>query len=79
MASYGQRDPLIMYKSQAVDLFRTLLSDIRMRVITNMFTTRPQRSQVANVERPAAAQAAESDAGEEAKKASSGKKRRKRH
>jgi preprotein translocase subunit SecA len=53
MESYGQRNPLLAYKSQATDLFRTLLSDIRMRVISNMFSARPVRGQAASVERPA--------------------------
>ena len=53
MESYGQRNPLLAYKNQAIDLFRTLLSDIRMRVISNMFSARPVRGQAAAVERPA--------------------------
>ena len=79
MESYGQRNPLLVYKSQAFDLFQTLLSDIRMRVITNMFTTRPRREQVASVERQTTIPAAQPASGNNEKKSSSGRRRHKRH
>ena len=50
MEAYAQRDPLVMYKSRATDLFRNLLADIRMGAISRMFTYRPRRGTEAAVE-----------------------------
>lgn len=41
LEAYGQRDPLVQYKSRAFELFQNLLSDMRLGVITRMFTYRP--------------------------------------
>jgi preprotein translocase subunit SecA len=80
MESYGQRNPLLAYKSQATDLFRQLLSDIRMRVISSMFTTRPHREQVASVERqvPGPAEEPPADDADAPQTKSSGRRRHKR-
>ncbi len=43
MEAYAQRDPLVQYKSQASELFRELLADIRSEVIGRMFTMQPRR------------------------------------
>ncbi|MBN2047087.1 MAG: hypothetical protein JW750_04510 [Anaerolineaceae bacterium] len=58
MESYAQRDPLVTYKNKASELYRELLSDIRMGVISRMFTVRPRREAAATVERSPRAQAA---------------------
>jgi preprotein translocase subunit SecA len=42
MESYGQRDPLVQYKSQATDMFKSLLADIRMGIIGRLFTYQPR-------------------------------------
>jgi preprotein translocase subunit SecA len=42
LEAYAQRDPLVQYKSRASELFQTLLSNMRMGVITRMFTYRPR-------------------------------------
>jgi preprotein translocase subunit SecA len=42
LEAYGQRDPLVQYKSKAYDLFKNLLSNMRLGVITRMFTYRPR-------------------------------------
>ncbi|MCZ7553990.1 MAG: hypothetical protein M5U05_15650 [Anaerolineales bacterium] len=42
LEAYAQRDPLVQYKGQASELFRTLQSSIRMGVISRMFTYRPR-------------------------------------
>jgi hypothetical protein len=42
LEAYGQRDPLVQYKSKAFELFQTLLSNMRLGVITRMFTYRPR-------------------------------------
>ena len=45
LEAYGQRDPLVQYKSRAVDMFRGLLASIRAGVVSRMFrlqVTTPQ-------------------------------------
>ncbi|PWB51112.1 MAG: hypothetical protein C3F13_14725 [Anaerolineales bacterium] len=42
LEAYGQRDPLVQYKSKAFELFQNLLKDMRSGVITRMFTFRPR-------------------------------------
>ena len=51
MEAYAQRDPLVQYKSQATELFRELLADIRSAVIGRMFTMQPRRGTETNTER----------------------------
>ncbi len=53
LEAYAQRDPLVQYKSRATDMFQTLLADVRVAVISRMFTYRPRQAVPA-----AAAQAA---------------------
>ncbi len=50
MEAYAQRDPLVQYKSQASELFRELLADIRSEVIGRMFTMQPRRGTETNTE-----------------------------
>jgi preprotein translocase subunit SecA len=45
MEAYAQRDPLVQYKGRASELFSELLAEIRMGVISRMFTYRPRISQ----------------------------------
>jgi preprotein translocase subunit SecA len=42
LEAYGQRDPLVQYKSKAFELFQNLLKDMRSGVISRMFTYRPR-------------------------------------
>jgi preprotein translocase subunit SecA len=42
LEAYGQRDPLVEYKSKASVLFQNLLKDMRSGVILRMFTFRPR-------------------------------------
>ena len=37
LEAYGQRDPLVQYKSRAVDMFRGLLASIRAGVVSRMY------------------------------------------
>jgi len=37
LEAYGQRDPLVQYKSRAFDLFQTLLLNIRSGVVSSLF------------------------------------------
>ena len=40
LEAYAQRDPLVQYKSRASELFQNLLSEMRLGVISRMFTFR---------------------------------------
>ncbi len=42
MERYGQRDPLVQYKSKATDMFKELLKNIRLGVVSKAFTFRPR-------------------------------------
>jgi preprotein translocase subunit SecA len=41
LEAYAQRDPLVQYKSKASELFQTLLGNMRLGVVSRMFTYRP--------------------------------------
>ncbi|MEZ0395074.1 MAG: hypothetical protein ABWK53_01380 [Anaerolineales bacterium] len=62
LEAYAQRDPLVQYKSQASQMFQTLLADIRAAVVSRIFHYQPRRAVVqtaeAEVEPTAAALAA---------------------
>jgi len=51
MEAYAQRDPLVQYKSQASELFRNLLIDIRSALVNRMFTYRPSQRVNATIDR----------------------------
>jgi preprotein translocase subunit SecA len=85
LEAYAQRDPLVQYKSQASTMFTSLLSDIRMGVVSRLFTFRPQRETSAGDERnpsgeaesqPVVTAIPDPDTGQAAGKK---KKKRKRH
>jgi preprotein translocase subunit SecA len=42
LEAYAQRDPLVQYKGRASELFQQLLADIRMGVVSRLFTFRPR-------------------------------------
>jgi preprotein translocase subunit SecA len=44
LEAFAQRDPLVQYKSQAAEMFKNLLSDIRSGVIGRMFRFQPRRA-----------------------------------
>lgn len=44
LEAFAQRDPLVQYKGQAAEMFGTLLSDIRVGVISRMFRFQPRRA-----------------------------------
>ena len=48
LEAYAQRDPLVQYKGRASEMFQQLLADIRIGVISRLFTFRP-RAQQANI------------------------------
>ncbi|MGA9531340.1 MAG: hypothetical protein WBR18_01365 [Anaerolineales bacterium] len=79
LEAYGQRDPLVQYKSRAFDMFQDLLSSIRSAVVSRMFRTQPvAQSQTvsAPTARAASAQAAAQQASSATNKGN--KKRRRR-
>ncbi len=41
LEAYAQRDPLVQYKSRAFEMFQNLLHDMRLSMVTSMFTFRP--------------------------------------
>ncbi|MCE5206966.1 MAG: hypothetical protein LLG42_01490 [Chloroflexi bacterium] len=43
MEAYAQRDPLVQYKLKASEMFQELLGEIRMGVITRLFTYQPRK------------------------------------
>jgi len=42
LEAYAQRDPLVQYKGRASEMFQQLLADIRMGVISHLFSFRPR-------------------------------------
>ena len=44
LEAYGQRDPLVKYKSQASEMFQKLIADVRTGVVSRMFTFRPRET-----------------------------------
>ncbi|MDZ4158350.1 MAG: hypothetical protein U1B80_01045, partial [Anaerolineaceae bacterium] len=82
LEAYAQRDPLVQYKGKASEMFQQLLADIRMGVISRLFTYRLRREPVAAAGREpsAAEQPVAQQAGAPEQKTSGGrKKRRHRH
>lgn len=85
LEAYAQRDPLVQYKSRATDMFKTLLADIRMGVISRVFTYQPRREAVATVEQAERLEAGNGESGEapvqprQDGQEKKGKKKRRRH
>lgn len=77
MEAYGQRDPLVQYKSQASSMFAQLLSDIRAGVIDQMFRARLVSSEEMQKLQAQIKGAAAADQGGSRKRHK--KKKRKRH
>jgi preprotein translocase subunit SecA len=74
MEAYGQRDPLVVYKSEASSMFSELLSDIRAGVISQMFRARMMSQEDLKKIQESAKQSAS-----QSEKAPTKKKSRKRH
>jgi len=51
MEAYAQRDPLVQYKSKASEMFKSLLAEIRIGVISRIFTYQSRRSAATTVDR----------------------------
>ncbi len=51
LESYAQRDPLVQYKSHSTDMFRDLLANIRLGVMSQIFRLQPiQRTPASQIE-----------------------------
>ncbi len=50
LEAYGQRDPLVQYKSRASEMFSQLLEDVRGLVISRVFAARPRSVEIAPIE-----------------------------
>jgi preprotein translocase subunit SecA len=80
LEAYGQRDPLVQYKSQASELFKALLVDIRSALVNRMFTYRPSQGVNTTIEKdrtiePVANKVADDQETDKTKK----KRKRRRH
>jgi len=77
LEAYGQRDPLVQYKSRAFDMFSHLQADIRSAVVARLFRSpAPGRP---NVAAPARLPSGEAPASSLAPDQASTKRRRRRH
>ncbi len=77
LEAYAQRDPLVQYKNRAFEMFQNLLWDMRVSMVTRMFTFRPASISGAQVEVQKAA-VPEPQAPKQAPPSGIGKKKRRR-
>ena len=49
LEAYAQRDPLVQYKSRASEMYRELVANMRLGVVSRMFTYRPRSTAQATV------------------------------
>jgi preprotein translocase subunit SecA len=77
LEAYGQRDPLVQYKSRAFDMFQQLLAQIRTGLVTRLFRVMPS-SQAQPGTAPAARQVQPAERDSAAPKKSQRKRRRRR-
>jgi preprotein translocase subunit SecA len=71
LEAYGQRDPLVQYKSRAVDMFRGLLASIRAGVVSRMYRLQvgaPQPTRAVQPSRKPVAAAKTADQPQKSKK-----------
>ncbi len=80
LEAYGQRDPLVQYKSRAFDLFNVLLDSIRAGVVAHMFRLRttPSSSTAAKQAPSPRQPAADEDKPDSTAKKSGKRRKRKR-
>ncbi|MFP3854412.1 MAG: hypothetical protein ACLFWD_08990, partial [Anaerolineales bacterium] len=77
LEAYGQRDPLVQYKSRAFDMFQQLLAEIRGGVVHRLFRTQ-QVAQAQTVAAPTARAASAQAAAQQASSMGSKRRRRRR-
>ena len=73
MEGYAQRNPLVVYKTKAAEMFSELLNDIRQSVVERMFVSMPRMSMMTAVPHPEAS--AEAEKPQEAEKAAGPEKK----
>ncbi len=80
LEAYAQRDPLVQYKARAFEMFQNLLRDMRMSVVTRMFTFQPHdiSSVQSEVARPAPKEAQEEQPAQQKTTGKSKRRRRRR-
>lgn len=79
LEAFAQRDPLVQYKGRGSEMFKELLSDIRIGVISRIFRYQPRRPGQQNQEQRAAAVETAPQKAAPAQAEISQKKKRKRH
>ena len=82
LEAYGQRDPLVQYKTKASEMFQALVGDIRTMVVGRIFQYLPRISASAETETesaPALESAAQSSASRNIEDSKAGRKRHKKH
>jgi preprotein translocase subunit SecA len=42
LEAYAQRDPLVQYKTKGFEMFQRLMEDMRMGVVSRMYTFQPR-------------------------------------
>jgi preprotein translocase subunit SecA len=77
LEAYGQRDPLVQYKSRAFDMFQALLASIRSGVVSRLFRTQPV-AQAQAVAAPPASAARPQTASRPAQSSGNGSSKRRR-
>jgi preprotein translocase subunit SecA len=78
LEAYGQRDPLVQYKSQASEMFAQLLEDVRGLVIGRAFAARPRRVEITPLETAEVASAAVNETSVQIGEGASGSKKKRR-
>ena len=78
LEAYAQRDPLVQYKNRAFEMFQDLLRDMRLSVVSRMFTFRLRDPSSLQVEVEREIEAPEKSKTEETKGQSKKKRRRRR-
>ena len=79
LEAFAQRDPLVQYKSQATEMFKNLLSEIRVGVISRMFLFQPRRAAAPGNAEKAVQNLPTSTVQTPAQETGEHKKKRKRH
>jgi preprotein translocase subunit SecA len=65
LEAYAQRDPLVQYKSRASEMYHELVANMRLGVISRMFTFRPRTTSQATVSSPRSATVLQEAAGKD--------------
>jgi len=78
LEAYGQRDPLVQYKSRAVDMFRGLLANIRAGVVSRMFRLQVSAPQPTRSIQPRSKPSAPAKSTEQPQKSRKRRRRRRR-